>query len=255
MPDSAVVTAAKPVWVDISSKDPKGTQKFYADLFGWDIQDLGPDAGGYVFFMKNGKMVAGSGPIQMDQQPTVWSIFIGTGDIDATADKVKKAGGTVIVEPMDVMGVGKMAVFQDPTGAYISSWQAITGGTMEVEGEPNTFGWAEITCRGIDKAKAFYNSVFGWGVKESPAGEFTYNEWQLDGQSICGGMEMPSNVPAQVPSYWMPYFSVENLEDAWKKAQGLGAKPMVEPTEYPGGRFAILSDPQGASFGLLVDRS
>jgi predicted enzyme related to lactoylglutathione lyase len=64
-------------------------------------------------------------------------------------------------------------------------------------------------------------------------------------------MEMNSMVPAQVPSYWLVYFTVEDVDHSHKKAVELGAKELLEPQEFPGGRFSILTDPQGASIGLL----
>jgi hypothetical protein len=64
-------------------------------------------------------------------------------------------------------------------------------------------------------------------------------------------MEMNPMVPQEVPSYWMAYFGVKDVDAAHSKATGLGAKEMVPPGDFPGGRFSILSDPQGAAFGLL----
>src|SRR5581483_9111658 len=98
----------------------------------------------------------------------------------------------------------------------------------------------------------FYQQVFGWGIKASPYGEGQeYTEWQLDGTSIAGAMEMPPMVPAEVPSYWMVYFQTDDVAAATERAKQLGATVMMPPTEYPGGRFSIVSDPQGAVFGLI----
>ena len=58
-------------------------------------------------------------------------------------------------------------------------------------------------------------------------------------------------VPAQVPSYWMVYFNVSDVDGSRRKAIEAGAQEMLAPQDFPGGRFAILSDPQGAAFGLL----
>jgi len=58
-------------------------------------------------------------------------------------------------------------------------------------------------------------------------------------------------VPAQVPSYWLVYFTVEDVDKTHKKAVEHGAKELSEPQDFPGGRFSILTDPQGASIGLL----
>jgi predicted enzyme related to lactoylglutathione lyase len=64
-------------------------------------------------------------------------------------------------------------------------------------------------------------------------------------------MEMMTMVPAEVPSYWLVYFSVEDVDGTYERALGAGAREMLSPVDYPGGRLAIVSDPQGAAFGLL----
>jgi predicted enzyme related to lactoylglutathione lyase len=149
-----------------------------------------------------------------------------------------------------------MTVFQDPSGAFISAWQPRAMGTFYA-GVANTFGWAELSARGIEKAIPFYQQVFGWTAKSSEMGEGAppYTEFQLDGESIAGGMEMNPMVPAGVPSYWMAYFAVEDVDRSFKEATAAGASEMLAPQDFPGGRFAILSDPQGAAFGLLKMRS
>jgi predicted enzyme related to lactoylglutathione lyase len=78
-----------------------------------------------------------------------------------------------------------------------------------------------------------------------------YTEWQLGGESIAGGQEMNPQAPAEVPSYWMVYFGVRDVDASYAKAKQLGAHEMLPPMDFPGGRFAILADPQGAAFGLL----
>jgi predicted enzyme related to lactoylglutathione lyase len=122
-----------------------------------------------------------------------------------------------------------------------------------VQRKAGAYSWAELNSRGIEKAKKFYNKVFGWGEKVSPMGEGQgdYTEFKLAGESIGGGMEMNPMVPAEVPSYWMVYFGARDVDKEHKKAVDLGAKEMVPPSDFPGGRFSILSDPQGAMFGLL----
>jgi predicted enzyme related to lactoylglutathione lyase len=82
-----------------------------------------------------------------------------------------------------------------------------------------------------------------------------YTEFQIEGRSIAGGMEMPQTVPAQIPSYWMVYFNVDDVDGSARKAVELGATEMMGAQDFPGGRFAILSDPQGAAFGLLKMRT
>ena len=95
--------------------------------------------------------------------------------------------------------------------------------------------------------------VFGWTVKTSPMGDGQpeYNEFQIDGNSVAGAWEMNAMVPAAVPSYWLVYFDVDDVDAAHRKALELGAKELNAPMDFPGGKFSIVSDPQGASFGLI----
>jgi predicted enzyme related to lactoylglutathione lyase len=67
-------------------------------------------------------------------------------------------------------------------------------------------------------------------------------------------MEMAPAIPAEVPSFWMVYFSVASVDEVLKQGVAGGAELMMGPTDYPGGRFAILRDPQGATFGLIAMR-
>jgi predicted enzyme related to lactoylglutathione lyase len=253
MADAKTFVANAPAWVDLSSKDAAGSREFYSKLFGWKVDVQGPEAGGYALARVAGKDVAGIGPVQDPNAPTAWNIYIGTRDADAAARKAKAAGGTVVAEPFDVLNSGRMAVFQDPSGAFISVWQPNEMHGAEIIGKPNSYAWAELNSRGFDRASSFYEKVFDWTTKVSPMGEGQgdYTEFQLHGQSIAGGMEMSSMIPADVPSYWMVYFGTDDIDAKHRKAVELGAQEMLPPQDYPGGRFSILQDPQGAAFGLL----
>jgi uncharacterized protein len=253
MAEARAALANKPVWVDLASSDPAASRDFYAKLFGWRV-DVNPDPqyGGYGLARIGDKDVAGIGPKMAAEAPTAWSLYIGTSDAEEVAGKVQAAGGTVISPPFDVGDQGRMAVFQDTVGAFVSVWQpkAMSGFTA---GESGTFGWAELNARGVDRALPFYQQVFGWTAKTSEMGEGAppYTEFQLGGQSIAGGTEMPPMVPAEVPSYWLIYFAVGDVDSSCQQAVAAGARELVAPMDFPGGRFAVLADPQGAAFGLL----
>jgi predicted enzyme related to lactoylglutathione lyase len=253
MAEAKAAVANKPAWVDLSSSDPAASREFYSKLFGWTIEvSPDPQYGGYGIAKVDGKDVAGIGPKMAPEAPTAWSIYIGTNDADDLAKKVEAAGGKVVAPPFDVGDQGRMAVFQDPSGAFISAWHPTAMGGFQTSA-PNTFGWAELNARGIEKAVPFYKEVFGWTDKKSDMGEGAppYIEFQLEGESIAGGMEMNPMVPAEVPSYWIAYFGVADVDASFKQATEAGAQEMLAPQDFPGGRFAILGDPQGAAFGLL----
>lgn len=243
----------KPIWVDLASSDPAASHEFYSKVFGWKIEvSPDPQYGGYAQAFLGGSPVAGIGPKMMPEAPTAWSLYIGTTDADELSAQVQAAGGTVVVPAMTVGDQGRMAVYQDPSGAFISAWQPISMAGFSM-GTANTFQWAELNARGLAKALPFYKAVFGWKPNEYPMGEGQppYTQLEFGGGNIAGAMEMNPMAPAFVPSYWMVYFGVADVDAAFKKAIGAGATEMVPPQAFPGGKFAILSDPQGATLGLF----
>ncbi len=253
MTETRTAVAMKPLWVDLSSSDPTASRTFYSRLFGWNIEvSADPQYGGYALAKIGGKDAAGIGATQTPEAPTAWMIYVGTDDADDLSNKVKAAGGSVVAAPFAVADLGRMAVYQDPTGAFIAAWEPKTMGGFDTN-TPNTFGWAELNARGIGRAVSFYREVFGWMPKTSEPveGQPPYTEFELNGERIAGAMEMNPMVPANVPSYWMAYFNVEDVDSSFRKAIESGGQEMMAPQEFPGGRFAILSDPQGATFGLL----
>jgi predicted enzyme related to lactoylglutathione lyase len=240
----------RPVWVDLSTPDPEAARAFYAGLFGWDFQIAQePEYGGYGSATVDGKDVAGIGGAQPGA-PTAWSLYLLTDDAGVLGERVGSAGGTVIVPSTAIGDVGRFAVFQDPAGAFISAFQPDTMAGFHT-GFPGAFGWAELHARGLDPDLAFYREVFGWETKTSsmPDGS-TYTELQLDGTSLAGALEMEPGMPAEVPSYWLVYFDVDDAPATFAKALASGGSEVVPPSPMPGGRFAVVRDPQGATFGF-----
>jgi predicted enzyme related to lactoylglutathione lyase len=80
-----------------------------------------------------------------------------------------------------------------------------------------------------------------------------YTEFSNQGKAGVGMMSMPAEMPPHVPSYWMPYFQVADCDASTARAKQSGANLMVGPHDIPKtGRFAILTDPQGAMFALFT---
>jgi predicted enzyme related to lactoylglutathione lyase len=239
-----------PCYVDIGAPDLEAACRFYAALFGWDIIDLGPDAGGYRQAQVRGKAVVGLGPAQ-NPGPPYWTTYISTSDVDATSGKVTRSGGTVVVEPLDVLDAGRMAVYQDPEGAFFSAWEAKNSIGAELVNEPGALSWNELNTRDLEKAKAFYASVFGWGAATSTAPGGDYTEWKLGDRSVGGCLVMGEGFPAEVPPHWLAYFAVADIGGATAKAKELGAAVMMEGMDTPAGKMSVVADPQGAVFAMI----
>jgi predicted enzyme related to lactoylglutathione lyase len=246
-------------WVDLSTTDVDGATSFYGELLGVEAELAPGDpevTGGYGWFTKNGKMVAGVGPTQQEGQPTSWNSYIKVEDADATAAKAKEAGGQVIFGPIDLPNEsGRMAVFQDPTGAFISITQQGKHPGAEIVNEPGTWNWTNLLTRDVDAAQDFYGEVFGWTANQPEGAPDWIWNWQVEGQrwpeGIAGLMKMGTEMPAEAPPYWQVYLMVDDADQAVEKTKAAGGRLLFGPNPIPVGRIAVLFDPQGGGFAII----
>ncbi len=244
-----------PCWVELSgTPDIEASESFYRGLFGWEMpeQPNSAELGGYRRAKLGGRDVAGVSPRMQPGQPTVWATYVSVDDMAATLEKVKEAGGEPVMEPQDVMGLGTMLVFTDPTGAVCGAWQPGTFIGSELVNEAGAFSWNELGTRDPAGAKEFYGSVFGWGTRDNDMGEMgTYTEWLNGEDSIGGMMDVSGRLPDEIPAHWMVYFAVENTDAAVETIESSGGDVSFGPIDIPAGRFAIATDPHGAAFAVI----
>ena len=247
MTDKSSYQPGEPTWVDLCTPDLERTRSFYGDMFGWTAPPGSEEFGGYTNFEVDGKKVAGLMPLMSPDMPPVWSTYFSVEDADKTTALVQEHGGTVVSPPMAVAALGTMAVFTDPVGAFFGIWQPgehIGAERIDSEG---TLTWVELQSRDLERSHAFYGAVFGWEPRASDG----YTEYQLAGRSVAGGMTMPEMVPAEVPSYWMPYFAASDPDAKAQQAVQLGGQLIVPLMDFGGGTFTVVQDPHGSTFGLL----
>jgi predicted enzyme related to lactoylglutathione lyase len=252
MPKVTKYEPGTPSWVDLGSPDPSASADFYTKLFGWTASVAeDPAAGGYTMLELNGEAVAGLGPLMTEGQPPAWTTYVSVADADATVAAVKGAGGMVFMEPFDVLDVGRMAIFADPSGAVCAIWQPKAHIGAAVVNEPGALCWNELATRDIETAKTFYGAVFGWKGDTQDMDGMTYTSWMLGDKPVGGMMEMGSDFPAEVPPHWLAYFAVADADATVAKAEKLGASVPVPATDIPPGRFAVIADPHGAAFAVI----
>lgn len=242
-----------PCWVDLGTPDPDAAERFYGPLFGWEF-DPGenPDeTGGYRSAMLRGQPAAGVMPLMQEGQPPAWSSYLSVEDVDATIEAVKANGGSVAVEPMDVLEIGRMAFFVDPTGAFCGVWQPRAFEGAGVVNEPGALSWNELETRDPAAAKSFYGAVFGWEHEDHEMGEMVYTEWKLGGATIAGMVDITGRVPDEVPAHWMVYFAVADADAAAEQIKASGGQVRFGPVDIPAGRFAMAADPWGAGFAVI----
>ena len=252
MPTMTSYRHGVPNWVDVSAPDVDASVAFYAAVFGWDATpDMGPDAGGYRLFLKDGQPVAGIGPLH-EGQPS-WSTYVNVTDIDAVVAQVSVLGGTVVVPPMDLPNdSGRMAFGLDPTGGFFGMHQAGAGhiGAVVVN-EPGSVAWNELTVRDMAAATSFYDALFGWNtVPMDPTEMAGYQLVNVDGRAVAGVMAMGDEFPADTPTSWTTYFAVADLADTVARCTAAGGGVVAPPFDTPVGQMAVVHDPAGAVFAL-----
>jgi hypothetical protein len=212
---------------------------------------MGPGETYTIFKLKEKDVAAGYrlDPKQHAGVPPHWMLYIATGDADATAKKSEGLGGVTVMPPFEVYDLGRMAVVKDPTGATFSIWQPRKNTGIGIQNEPGDFCWGQLNTDDTAKGEAYYTALFGWGAKTGTGGGMTYTEFHRGGIPFGGMMAMPPDAAA--PPHWLAYFAVEDPDATAAKAVSLGAKTYVPPTTIEGaGRFAVLADPQGATFAI-----
>jgi predicted enzyme related to lactoylglutathione lyase len=243
-------------WVELGTTNAKAGKAFYSALFGWQPNDMpmGPDQF-YTMLKLNGKDVGAMYELDQNMRamgiPPHWMLYIAVSSADEAAAKAKTLGATVMKEPFDVFDAGRMAVIQDPTGATFCIWQANRNTGIQLEGEANTLCWSELCTHDTAKATEFYTKLFGWTTKTGTDTPQPYTEISNQGQPM-GGMMQIMKEWGNVPPSWTPYFMVTDCDGSVAKIGQLGGSTKMPPTDIPNvGRFAVVSDPQGAVFQII----
>src|SRR6056297_3085895 len=100
-----------PCWFDLVSPDAEAAAAFYAALFGWTYDVAGPEHGHYRMAMVDGRPAAGIGQRQEGTEtPSAWTVYLAADDAATMAERATGLGGSVVAEPMEVPGMGRMAI-------------------------------------------------------------------------------------------------------------------------------------------------
>ncbi|MBE2317849.1 VOC family protein [Solirubrobacter sp. CPCC 204708] len=230
-------------WAELVTSDAEAAKGFYTDLFGWTYDDrpVGEDMV-YSMAQLEGKSVAAL--YRADEHPH-WNCYVTVESVEDTCARVADLGGSVIGDPFDVMTAGRSAVISDPSGAVFFLWEPGDNIGAYYVNAPGAMAWNDLVTPDPDAAAAFYGALFGWTFQEIPGAQ-GYRSIQ-NGEAKNGGVfPMEGARPG-----WIPYFGHEDVDGVVARVDELGVRIVAGPIEVPGGKFAILTDPQGAAFGVL----
>ncbi|MET9802616.1 VOC family protein [Streptomyces sp. NPDC006368] len=255
----AAFTEGTPCWVDVLLPDLAAGKRFYGELFHWTFDDGDPAYGQYTNAYSDGRRVAGLAPKGDGRMPTVWGVYFATPDAVATSRRILEAGGRMITDPVPIGPHGTMALAVDTGGAVFGLWEAGEHSGFQVQGEPNSFCWTEVYTRQKDPVDAFYETVFGFQVRDLDDASIDFRVWspagtQASDENAIGGRSVITDAfPAEMPAHFLVYFAVDDCDDTAATAQRLGGRVTEPPFDTPYGRIAVLADNQGAVFAVLAE--
>ncbi|AYG82753.1 Putative glyoxylase CFP32 [Streptomyces hundungensis] len=256
-----------PCWVDAMFTDLEAAKTFYAEVLGWTFGEAASEFGSYTQAYSDGKAVAAVvPPMPGADAPSQWCLYFASPDAAATGEKIKAAGGELLMEPMRVGTFGTMLIAKEPSGAVFGVWQPGDHRGFEKTGEPGAFAWAEVFTRDAAAVDGFLPRVFPFQVQtmdmsdagegEGPGGDggagMDYKVFALGaGEPALGRMVMGSEFPPEVPSYVQVYFGVPDCDEAVAAVRRLGGRVHFGPVDSPFGRMAAVADAQGAGFAVI----
>jgi hypothetical protein len=263
--DVRTYPAGVPCWLDTEQPDPVAACAFYGELLGWTCTDAtGPDVpDSYWIATIDGRDVAAVAP--SGGAPVTWNTHIAVDGVDEVAERVFEHGGSVSGGPLDVGPAGRagrLAICTDPEGARFRLWQAGARVGSQLVNAPGAWNFSHLRTRDLDRARAFYEAVFGWQHSTMPGG---VEMWRVEGYGdhlaatsdpeiyvrqanapegfadvVAGAEPIEGGAPR-----WKVVFSVADRDLAMTTAERLGAE-VLDRRDTMWTREADLRDPQGA---------
>ncbi|HKP90751.1 MAG TPA: VOC family protein [Thermoleophilaceae bacterium] len=241
-------------WADVTTTDQDGAKAFYSGLFGWEANDL-PVGDGvhYSMMLLGGREVAAISPQPQQQReagvPPMWNSYVTVESADAAAERAGQLGATVHAPPFDVMEAGRMAVIQDPQGAFFMVWEPRESIGARFVTAPGALAWNELASPDVDGSIRFYGDLFGWSTQAFENSPERY-EVIMNGDRSNGGMHELRE--GQGPPNWLAYFGIDDIDRGIARAEELGGSKLIGPVDIGMAKIAVLRDPQGATFAIYA---
>jgi hypothetical protein len=241
-------------WDELLTTDMPSAAAFYADIVGWAVKDVSSPDLAYTLLTAGDAPVVGlmnlpEEGVRMGAMPR-WLGYVAVDDMDATAARIRRLGGAILVSPTD-SNIGRIAVVADPQGAIFALVTGLTYGGSQPGGsdKPGRVGWHELLAEDRSKVFPFYGELLGWQQASAEAGPASvYELFSAAGQTIGG---MLTKLPSEPHACWLHYFNVDDIGAAAGQVHAGGGRVLQAPIELPDGCWIVRCvDPQGALFAL-----
>lgn len=233
------------VWIDLVTNDAKVSKEFFSNLLGWSFNNH--DA--YEMALSGTKPVSGiieDKEILKGSKTSYWVVSASVKDAEATAKEIKSQGGKILSEPFEISGRGKVALVEDPQGAFFSILENSSGDPKASAPRNGEWMWAELWTSNPKEATSFYADVLSVTAKQiGDAGTGDYFILKGDTYEFGGITKIPVKNEAPI---WIPVLRVEDAVATAEKAVKLGGSILISPTTVSGNKVALIATPSGAPF-------
>ena len=241
------------VWHDLVTTDLEADKRFYSGLFGWTYeQRRGPNGNPYTLAKSGDRFVAG---MVVEPQPkdgsviSRWLGYLSVPDVSLAVRQNATAGGSAVVERLDISDYVSVAAIIDPQGAVLGLAQSNIGDPDDLQaGKPGRVVWNELLANDSAAAAQFYKALAGYkvDVQQRDGGEYTL--LIADGVKRAAILDNPMD---GVEPLWLTYFGVQDVKAATAKVGGLGGRVLLAPAaDIRDGMQALVVDPSGALLAL-----
>ena len=257
-----MATDARFCWTELSTTDKEKAERFYSRLFGWEVvpQPLWTRSGlsiDYTLLRIRGQNVGGMYPLVGGQRkqgtPPRWLSYVFVEDAASTARRAEALGASVLAGPLDVFDLGRLSILRDPEGVLFGTWQAIRlGSEFQARNQPGCASWFEHVSADVPRASRFYASLFGWSRRSSDQESGERVLLEQAGVAVAGFRSRAHSTGTLSPQ-WLTFFQAEDCDATCQKVASQQGSVIASPIDAPhSARLAVVSDPQGAAFGLLT---
>ena len=252
-PPSNERLAGKFIWFDLATPAIADQKKFYGDVFGWTFETPIRTDDAYVVIRNRGRSIAGMfrhEPPGGEQDGATWISLMSVEDPDGASATVMANGGSVEIEPTNIAGRGRHAVFLDPAGAVFGVLHSDSGDPPDEVVEVGGIIWADLFARDVDAVTQFYALLAPFEISDrGVTEEVTRKVLSAHGMPRAGIVPVDEEANR---SAWVPYVRVDDIAATLERVVAGGGFAIVPPDEtLHGGNVAIFVDPNGGVTGIV----
>jgi hypothetical protein len=242
-------TQGRWVWGELFADNVDAERVFYREVFGWDYDTVGTGKNAYTLIRAGGRPIAGmihyAKPADA-RRSARWIAFMSVPDAASAAGQAAAAGGRVVVPPRALPGRGDAAVLADPEGALFGVIHTAGGDPADAFPSDNAWLWLELWARDAAAMAEFYRPLGAYTVsRQEGPGDRPELHLVAEGYPRAGVLEIERT---GVPSTWLPYVRVKDLQQTVAAVERAGGRIIVPPNpDIRGGKVAVFLDPLGAA--------